>query len=119
MATLFADDYGWLVEAETLEQLCERLATVGIKAVEWRERKHVAFDNSKEEIIAFTKRRKRNLKRWLTEAQITVKEYIMRLNIEATRWVEKYLDTGLQFQAHKNISLEKAKHTENRVWRLG
>lgn len=30
-----------------------------------------------------------------------------------------YLDTGLQFRAHKNLSLEKARKAESRLRRLG
>lgn len=51
----------------------------------------------------------------LVEFRITVKGRTMRFNLEATRWLGMFLDTDLQFQAHENITLEKAKQKEDRV----
>lgn len=39
----------------------------------------------------------------------------MGSNVEATRWLVIYLDTGLQFRTHKNISLGKGKFADDRV----
>lgn len=66
----------------------------------------------------FTQRWKADLRKQLAEAQITVKEYSMRLNIQATIWLGMYLDMDIQFRANKNISHEKAKYAEDRVQRL-
>lgn len=40
---------------DSVEQICQRLERVEIKAVEWRERNHVAFDNFRHEILPFTR----------------------------------------------------------------
>lgn len=45
MATSFTDDCWWLVEANSMELLGERLTRAIIKVVEWGERNHIAFDN--------------------------------------------------------------------------
>lgn len=42
----------------------------------------------------------------------------MRFNVEATGWLGMYLDTDLQFQAHKNIWLENARYAEDSIRRL-
>lgn len=102
-----------------MEQLCVRLARAIIKGVKWGERNHVVFDNFKTEMIAFTKRRKADLKRTLEKSRITVRGHTIGFNFETTRWLKMYLDTGLHFQAHKNISLEKARSAEDRVRKLG
>lgn len=81
---------------------------VGIRAVEWRDRNHVAFDNSKNEILAFRRRRKPNQKQRLTEARITVRGHMLGFNTEVTCWLGVYLDTELQFKVHKNLLLEKS-----------
>lgn len=43
----------------------------------------------------------------------------MRFNVEDTRWLGVYLETGLQFRAHNNISLKKAKRAVDNIGRLG
>lgn len=42
----------------------------------------------------------------------------MRFNVKVTRWLGIYLNTGLQFWTHKNISLKKARCGDDRVQRL-
>lgn len=54
IATLFADYYGWLVTADSVAQLCERLEREGEKPVEWGKDSQVEFDNVKDETIVFT-----------------------------------------------------------------
>lgn len=51
---MFADNCGWLVTVDMVEQLCEWLTKARIKMVEWAERNHVDFDNSKDEMVPFT-----------------------------------------------------------------
>lgn len=72
-----------------------------------------------DKMITFTRQRKTDPRKHLAEVQITVRGNTMKFNVEATRYQGMYLDTGLQFWAHKNISLEKAKQVEDRVRRLG
>lgn len=55
-----------------------------MKTVEWGETNHVAFDNSKDEMIAYKRRWRSNLKRRIVEARIKVREYIMSFNTKAT-----------------------------------
>lgn len=69
-------------------------------------------------MIAFIHKRKADLRKRLDETRITVRGHIMRFNIETTRWLGMYLDTGLQLRAHKNVSLERSRRAGGRVWRL-
>lgn len=41
--------------ADLVVQLCERLTRARLKAVEWGEKNHVKFNNSKDEMNAFTR----------------------------------------------------------------
>lgn len=68
-----------------MEQLCESLTRAEIKVVEWGKRYHVAFDNSKNEIIAFIRQWKADLRKQLTEAEITVRGHTIRFNVEVSR----------------------------------
>lgn len=86
--------------------------------MKWRGRNHATFDNSKDDMIIFTRYQKPNLSRRLIEARITVRDHKLKLNTEATQWVEVYLHSRLQFWAHKSLLLEKAQKTEDRVRRL-
>lgn len=86
--------------------------------MEWRERSHVIFDNSKDKIILFTRRRKFDLGMRLAEARITVRVHTRRFNTEATLCLGVYLEIGLQFRTHKNLSLEKAPRAEDRIHHL-
>lgn len=80
---------------ESVEQLCEQLAKAGIKAVKWGERNHVMFDNSKYEMIAFTRRWRPILKRRHAEVRIMVRGHTLWSNTEATQWLTVYLNLGL------------------------
>lgn len=119
MTTSFADDCGWLVTADSLEQLCQWLERAGMKAVEWGERNHVAFYNLEDKMLAFTRHRKPDLKGRLCEARITARGYTLEFNTEAIQRLGVYLDTSLQFMSHKSLSLEKARRAEDGVRRLG
>lgn len=96
--------------------MSKRLERAGIKAVEWEERNYVTFDNTKNEAIAFKWSRKPKLKSKIVEAKITVRRHMMTSNSEDTRWLRANLDSGLQFRAHKNLTLRKARRAEDR-WR--
>lgn len=45
-----------------MEQLCQRLETVEIKAVKWGDRNHVTFNNSKGKMLTFTRFQKPDLR---------------------------------------------------------
>lgn len=79
------------------------------------ERKHVAFDNAKDEAILFTQKSNPELKRRKIETKITVREHIMSFNTEANRWLEVYLDLGIKFTAYTNLTLEKVRKVEDIV----
>lgn len=111
MATLFTDDCRWLVVADSVPQLCERQKIALTKLEEWKERNYVAFDNLKNEAIAVRRRRKPELKMRIAETRFTVHRHTMSFNTEDTRWLRVYLNSGLQFRVHKNLTLEKARRT--------
>lgn len=104
--------------ANSVEQLCERQKTAGIRVMERGERNHVAFHNSRKEIIVFTQRPKQYLRRKVADTRIMVRDHTLGFNTEATGWLRVYLNTGLQFQAHNSLWLEKARKAEDRVRRL-
>lgn len=86
--------------------------------MEWRENNHVEFNNSNDKIIAFTQCKKPVPMRKLSDARITVRGHSLGFNKEATRWLGVYLNTVLQSTAHKILSLENARKTEERERRL-
>lgn len=96
-----------LVVADSGEQLYKMLERARIRAMQWGEKNHVVFNNSTDEMLAFTRHRKPYLKRRLAKDRITVRGYMLGFNTKMTHWLRVYLDTGLQFRAHKNLSLEK------------
>lgn len=75
----------------------------------------VAFDNTKNEMIAFTRERKLKVKKRIAEAKVMVCGDTMSFNTKVTRLLGVYLDTGPQFRSHKNLALEKAKTVEDKV----
>lgn len=66
-------------------QLCTRLARVGVEAVEMEDQNYVAFDNMKNEMIVFSRRRKQVPKRRIAEDRIILYGHTMGFNTEATR----------------------------------
>lgn len=85
MVTSFAYYYGWVVTGDSVKQLCQRQGIALIKAVEWEEMNNIVFNNSQDEILAFTRCQKPDLKRRLAEARITDRDHTLWFNIEATR----------------------------------
>lgn len=70
--------------ADSLEQLCQGLERGGIRAGQWRKRNHVAFDNSRDEMLTFTRRKKPDLKQRIAEVRITVIGQRLRFNAKST-----------------------------------
>lgn len=99
-------------------QLCKRLEKARVKVVEWGQVNYVEFYNMKDETIAFMRKMKQELKRKIADARFIVRGHTMRFNMEATRCLRFYIDTGLQFRASKNLTLEKARRAEDKVRRL-
>lgn len=67
---------------------------------------------------SFTRRRKPEIKRRIVEVKITVRTNTMSFNNEVTKWLGVYLDSGLQFRAHKSLTLKKATYAEDKVGHL-
>lgn len=72
----------------------------------------------KNEITVFTRRRKPELKKKISETKITVCRHTMVFNTTVIRWLGVDLDTGLQFMTHKNHMLEKTRRVDDRVQSL-
>lgn len=89
--------------ANYLVHLCERLKRAMTKVVKEEEDNHISFDNVKDELIIFMRRRKPELKRRILEARVVVRKHTMSFNTQSTRWLRVYLDTELQFKAHNNF----------------
>lgn len=89
--------------ANSVEQLYERLARTGIKAVEWGERNHIAFKNSNDEMITFTRRWKPGLMWRLAQAKITVRSHTLGFHINVIWSLRVYLDSGLRLWVHHNL----------------
>lgn len=68
-----------------MEQLHEWLTRAKIKAVKLGERDHVSFDNSKDDMIVYTRWRETDLQKRLTNTRITVRGNTMGFKVEATR----------------------------------
>lgn len=85
MVTLFADDCRWLLVVDLVAQLCKRLERSGIKAVQWRKQNHVTFNNSKHEMLAFTRRQKPDLTRKQADVKIMLRDHTIAFNTETTR----------------------------------
>lgn len=58
------------------------------------------------------------MKRRIAVTRITVRGHTIRFNMEATRWLRVYHNTGVQFWADKNLPLEKARKVEVSVRHL-
>lgn len=86
--------------------------------MEWGEDNHAEFDDTKNEIIAFTRKRKPVLKKRIAEVRFTVRGYIIGFNTKGTRWLGVYLDTGLQYRVYNNHILKKDWKAEDTVWHL-
>lgn len=69
-------------------------------------------------MITFTQRQKLDLKSKLANTRIIVRGHTLAFNTEAIKWLKVYLDTGLQFHAHRNLMFEKAQKAEDKVCQL-
>lgn len=59
------------------------------------ERNNVAFHNTKDGMIIFTRRRKPELKITVAESRTMVRGHTMGINPKATRWLKVYLERGV------------------------
>ena len=97
-ALSFADDIGFLASGKTVEDIQNSLTKAGDLAVEWGLINNVTFDIKKTEAILFTKKAK--IRRNIDRYSIQVKDYAVKFNKEATRWLGIWLDTSLKFKEH-------------------
>lgn len=118
MMTSFLEDCGWLVIADSVAKLCERLKKAKSKVPEWRGSIYFAFNNANDDMIVFTSRKKPYLKRRIVKARVTVHRHTMIFNMKTMRWLRVYFYTKLQFQAHKNHTLKIIITAESEVRRL-
>lgn len=72
--------------------------------MKWEKDNEVKFDNAKYKAIAFTRRRKLELKGRIAEARITMHGDTMGFNTDRSEWLGVYLYTGLKFRAHRNLT---------------
>lgn len=63
----------------------------------------MTFNNAKDEMLAFTRKKKSELKRTLAKARVIVHGHTIGIGADGTRWLEVYLDIGLQFRTHNNF----------------
>lgn len=94
--------------ADSVQQVYECLTRAEIKIVESGVRNDVGFGNSKDKMITITKGWKPDQKQRLAQARIKVKGKTFGFNPELSRWLEVYLNSGLQLWVLKNLLLEKA-----------
>lgn len=76
---------GRIVTADSMLQLYERLEKSGVKPVKLEDQNHMKFNNTKNEMIVSTRRRRHDLKRMITDVRITLRGHTMSFNTEVTR----------------------------------
>lgn len=112
-ATSFADDCGFLVEAENVPGVVEKLQEVGCHAINWGTSNLLQFDHGKTEAVVFTKKRK--LRAQIRNSNIQIGGHLIKFNNEATRWLGFWLDSALNFRYHKEVCIQKARRAEARL----
>ena len=114
----FADDIGLLVSGHSVKEVCDKLQKAAKVAIEWGHDNVVQFDAGKTEAILLTRKRGRELKDRIQRAQVEIDDHCVPFNLEATRWLGVWLDSGLNFKAHYQTCMRKARAAENRIQRL-
>ncbi|ODM18159.1 hypothetical protein SI65_06030 [Aspergillus cristatus] len=114
----FADDIGLLAPGYSVREVCKKLQEAAKVAIEWGHGNVVQFDAGKTEAVLLTRKRGRELKDQIQRAQVEVDGHCVPFNLEATRWLGVWLDSGLNLKAHYQTCMRKARAAENRVQRL-
>ena len=73
---------------------------------------------SKTEVVLFSKARHQKLAKQISETQLRFGGETVFFNKKATWWLRVWLDSHLNFAAHINERMKKAKATELRIKRL-
>ena len=73
----------------------------------------VQFDMGKTEAVLLTRKRGRELKDQIQQAQVEVDGHRVPFNPEATRWLGIWLDSGLNLKVHYQTCMRKARAAEN------
>ena len=113
VATSFADDCGFLVEAKSIAELVVQLEEAGNLAIDWGRENLLQFDHAKTEAVVFTKQRK--IQTQIRRAKIRICDHSLSFNVEATRWLGFWLDSALTFRTHKDVHEQKARRAEARL----
>ncbi|ODM18007.1 hypothetical protein SI65_06795 [Aspergillus cristatus] len=114
----FADDIGLLASGHSVKEVCDKLQKAAKVAIEWGHDNVVQFDAGKTEAILLTRKRGRELRDQIQRAHVEVDGHCVPFNLEATRWLGVWLDSGLNLKAHYQTCMRKARAAENRVQRL-
>ncbi|ODM20373.1 hypothetical protein SI65_03426 [Aspergillus cristatus] len=114
----FADDIGLLASGYSVKEVCDKLQKAAKVAIEWGHDNVVQFDAGKTEAVLLTRKRGRELKDQIQRAQVEVDGHCVPFNLEATRWLGVWLDSGLNLKTHYQTCMRKARAAENRVQRL-
>lgn len=111
----FIDDLGFLIGACSISKVGKLLEKEGEIALEWGANNLVTYDMSKPEATLFSQARHQKLVKQLSEMQVRFGRKTISLNKEATRWLGIWLDSHLNFAAHFNERMRKAKAAEFRI----
>ncbi|ODM21122.1 hypothetical protein SI65_04175 [Aspergillus cristatus] len=114
----FADDIGLLASGHSVKEVCEKLQKAAKVAIEWGHGNMVQFDAGKTEAVLLTCKHGQELKDQIQQAQVEVDGHCVPFNLEATKWLGVWLDSGLNLKTHYQTCMRKAWAAENWVQRL-
>lgn len=111
----FIWDLGFLAAGNSVIEIQKILEKAGKMILDWGTRNTVTYDIGKTEGVLFSKARKQKLLEQLTATQLRFGGHAIRFNQKATRWVEMWLDSYLNFNPYFRKRLQKAKTAEVRI----
>ena len=111
----FVDDLGFLTSGRSISIVGKLLEKAGKIALEWGGNNSVTYDMSKTEVVLFSKARHQKLVKQISETQLRFGGETVFFNKEATRWLGVWLDSHLNFAAHVNERMKKARAAELRI----
>lgn len=114
----FADDIGLLAPGYSVREVCSKLQKAAKAAIEWGHGNAVQFDAEKTEAVLLTRKRGRELKDQIQRAKVEVDGHHVAFNLDATRWLGVWLDSGLNLKVHYQTCMRKARAAEARVQHL-
>ncbi len=114
----FIDDLGFLVAGNSMLEINRSLERVGKISVDWGRRNAVTYDISKIKVILFSKARNRNLVKQLTDTKLKIGGQTICFTQNATRWLNMWLNSHLNFNDHVSERLGEAKIENSRIKKL-